>query len=276
MPKDRWDKADIIGKFFSGVVLAVIALMIKTGTDDISAAQGRGDLVRQLIADLTTKDQRTRQDLALIALNRSVGEQTPQLVVEVAERLVLDTMGYSTDRAAAQALGSVAFRILQERDPARADEVRQQLEQQFEQIVSSDSLGRAALRSDPDTSRHPAATAGDSTRRAITDVLARVSSSVVYIQFQGGVQRSVVEELRRRLSGSGFVAPGVERITKPFSSAVRYFHPGDSVLADSAARITRAFLEERGLGVGEFRAQNLAALGSRVPRGQVEVWVSVR
>ena len=104
-PKDLWDKADIVGKLFSGVILALIAFVIKSGADDIAASQRQGELVRSLIADLTTKDQHTRQDLALIALNHSVGEQNPSLVIEIAERLVIDTTGYSSgDRAANQAL----------------------------------------------------------------------------------------------------------------------------------------------------------------------------
>ncbi|MCU0627791.1 MAG: hypothetical protein MUF21_15150 [Gemmatimonadaceae bacterium] len=105
--KDGWDKLDVLGRLVSGVVLAVIAFILKTGADDIAAAQQRGELVRSLITDLTTRDQAARQDIALIALDHSIGERTPQLVVEIAERLASDTTGYAgADRARGQRSGA--------------------------------------------------------------------------------------------------------------------------------------------------------------------------
>lgn len=276
-PRDAWDKADIIGKLFSGVVLAMIAFFVKTGTDDIAAAQHRGELVRSLLADLTTNEQRTRQDLALIALNHSVGAQNPLLVIEIAERLVSDTTGYSAgDRAASQALSSVAFLILQQRDPARADSLTGHLHRRFEAQASSDTAVRAALRSAPDTgSRVPTAGGSDSAARAVNDLLAPLSSGVVFIQFQGALERKVMEKLRGRFSQSGFAAPGVERIATPFVNSVRYFHAEDAALADSAAIITRAFIKDEGLNLPEVRVQNMSERRLRVPRGQIEVWIRV-
>jgi len=277
-PKDLWDKADIVGKLLSGVVLAIIAFVIKSGTDDIAAAQHRGDLVRSLIADLTTKEQRTRQDLALIALNHSVGDQNPTLVIEIAERLVVDTTGYSAgDRAAGQALSSVAFLILQQRDSARAELLKEQLQRRFEVQASSDSTIRSALRSAPDTNSRPVvASVSTNAARAVSDLLAPLSSRVVFIQFQGAVQRQAMEQLRERFSRAGFAAPGVERIATPFSSSVRYFHSEDGALADSVAGITIAFLKDKGLNVTSVPVQNLSRRRLRVPRGQIEVWVSVK
>jgi hypothetical protein len=276
--KDAWDKADILGKLLSGVVLAVIAFVIKSGTDDIAASQQRGELVRSLIADLTTKEQRTRQDLALIALNHSVGDDRPDLVIEIAARLASDTTGYAAgDDAALQALGSVAFQILRQRAPARADSLKEVLQRRFEVQVSSDSTVRAALRSAPDTgSRALPPASGDSAARAASAILAPLSSRVVYIQFQGTIQRAVMEKLRQRFSQTGLAAPGVERIATPFTSSVRYFHPDDRALADSAAALTRAFLRDERVNVPEVPVQDLSARRLRVPRGQIEVWVSVR
>lgn len=273
-PKDRWDKLDIVGKLISGVVLALIAVIIKSGTDRIAAAQHRGELVRALIADLTTKDQRTRQDIALIALDHSVGDDNPQLVIEIAERLVLDTTGYSTaDRAETQTLGSVAFRVLKKRNPARADSLKHELEQRFAAGVSSDSGVRASLRSDPDTSRPLAAK--DSSARAATSLISPVSSNVVFLQFQGNVRREAMERLRKSLDEAGFVAPGVEYIAKPFRSSVRYFYPEDSLQAARAAKISADFLQRERLNAGPVSLQNMSRRGLRVPRGQIEVWLTV-
>lgn len=272
--KDRWDKLDIIGKLISGVVLAVIAVIIKSGTDRIAASQHRGDLVRALIADLTTKDQRTRQDIALIALDHSVGGENPQLVIEIAERLVLDTTGYSAaDRSQESILGSVAFGVLKKRNRARADSLQRAVEQRFASRVSADSGVRASLRSDPDTAR--TLVLKDSSAQFATRLIARFSSSVVFLQFQGGVQRKTMERLRKSLDSAGFVAPGVEYITKPFRSSVRYFHADDSMLAARAAKISANFLQQERLSVESLKLQNLSERGLRVPRGQIEVWLNV-
>lgn len=272
--KDKWDKLDIVGKVISGVVLALIAVIIKSGTDRIAAAQHRGELVRALIADLTTRDQRTRQDIALIALDHSVGDDNPQLVIEIAERLVLDTTGYSTaDRAETQTLGSVAFKVLKKRNPTRADSLKRELEQRFASGVSSDSGVRASLRSDPDTAR-PLATK-DSSAQAATSLIRPVSSNVVFLQFQGKVRREAMERLRKSLDEASFVAPGVEYIAKPFRSSVRYFYPEDSLQAARAAKVTTDFLQKERLNAGLVNLQNMSRRGLRVPRGQIEVWLTI-
>jgi hypothetical protein len=275
--KDAWEKADIVGKLLSSVVLAIIAFVIKAGADNISAAQHQGDLVRSLITDLTTNDQHTRQDLALIALNHSVGDQNPALMIEIAERLVVDTTGYSAGtRASDQALSSIAFHILQQRDAARAESVKAQLQRSFEVQVSSDSLVRATLRSSPDTGLRPGSSfVRDSTVEVASSRLVPLASTVVFIQFRGSVERSLVEQLRDRFSQAGFAAPGVEHISSAFSSSIRYFHAEDAVLADSVARITQAFLQKSLPSVTSVPIQNLSRRSFRVPSGQIEIWISV-
>ena len=41
-----WDKADIFGKIISSVAIAAIALFVKLGSDNITAAQKEGELVQ--------------------------------------------------------------------------------------------------------------------------------------------------------------------------------------------------------------------------------------
>lgn len=271
--KDVWDKADIIGKFFSGVVLAVIALTIKCGTDEIAASQHRGELVRSLIGELTTKNQRTRQDLALIALNHSIGTQNPTLVVEICERLLVDSTGYAAgDGQASQALQSVAYDILRKRDRARADVLKHLIEGRYEVKVTSDPSLRAALRSAPDTAA--ALPVADSAAASANALLAPLASRVVFIQFGGGTTRERMEMLRAQFAAAGFTAPGVEMIDKPFSSAVRYFHAEDSSLAAQAQRVTLDFSRANAINVARLPIENMSRGRFRVPRGQIEVWLN--
>jgi|GEM_PF-6396491 len=85
--KDLGEKLDVVGKLVNVVFLAVIATVIKLGADNIAHSLKRGELVRSLISDLTTQEVKVRQDIALIALNRAIGDSQPELVVEIAEIL---------------------------------------------------------------------------------------------------------------------------------------------------------------------------------------------
>src|SRR5688572_28149518 len=100
MARDFWDKADIIGKLLSGVVLAAIAVVIKLGADNIAMSQREGELVIKVMTDLTDTQQVARQDLALIALNHSVSKRNRQLVIDIAERLLRDTTGLAAGKSA--------------------------------------------------------------------------------------------------------------------------------------------------------------------------------
>jgi hypothetical protein len=99
---------------------------------------------------------------------------------------------------------------------------------------------------------------------------------LVYVQFRGGVSRNLVDELRAELDRLGMLAPGAERITQSsFTSHVSYFHEEDSALATTLAGITRRFFADRNCTLdNDIPLRPLAALRSRVQRGQVEIWVN--
>ena len=266
-----WEKLDIIGKLLSTVLLGFLAFFIKTGTDNIATTQHEGQLVQSLLQDLTTKDQRTRQDLALIALNHAVGDRNPGLVADIAERLVLDTTAQSTgDPTSAQVLGGIAFHILAERDSVRAGTLKRTLQQQFENQVAADSGLRQALRSSADSARPSPVTGRPA---PASELLARVSSRIVFIQYRGTVPESLVTHLRERFRTGGFAAPLPERIATPFTSSIRYFHPGDLELADSVASMISDYLiaahVDHSVPVQEAPMTRL-----RAPEGQIEVWLS--
>lgn len=259
--KDPWDKLDILGRIFSGIVLVVIAMVIKSGSERIAFSMQSGQLVQSLIADLTTQDQQARQDVALLALDHSIGAENPPLVSDIAERLFRDTQ--SRDSARSHALGGVAFRVLEHRAPQRAQLIRDSLES----LVQEE---RATLVSNPDTAmlamqRAPAA----------SELIARVFPSIVYVQFRNEDERSTATALQQALLASGFNVPGVEHVDAQYRNWVRYFHPEDQALAERAARRSEAFLAERG-HVVEFRVQDLSGSGYNPPRGQVELWMNLQ
>ena len=121
--KDFWDKMDVLGRVFAGIVLVGIGFILKTGADSVKQSLETGNLVQTLIEDLTTEG--ARRDVALIALNRSVDEGKRGMVAKIAERLILDIAESESDRQIHQEarLYITALEILDEIDPDRATDL---------------------------------------------------------------------------------------------------------------------------------------------------------
>lgn len=252
--RDIWEKLDVIGKLTSGVFLALIALFVKIGGDQIAASMQTAELVQSLIGDLTTRSEQTRQDIALIALNNAIGERDSRLVSEIAERLFLDLK-------TSDATGSVAFAVLKERNPQRAGELLARL--------TPDTLGRKELRTDPDVSKY--------SRETVTpqaQLLSRAYSTVVYIQFRGETGRPLAEGLRSLLKEKGYYAPGVERVDKKFPNNIRYFHPEDQLNAQAVREVVERYLKEQGHSLS-LQVQNFSQGSYKVPNGHLEIWLNL-
>ncbi len=119
--RDFLGKLDVIGKLLSTVVLAAIALFLKDGaaevqkaSEDVASALRKGQLVQSLVSDLATKQDTVRQDLALIALDRSTTKDDNDLVDEIAEEILVNQPTSGTY------FGRTPFRIIERRDPQRA------------------------------------------------------------------------------------------------------------------------------------------------------------
>jgi len=96
---------------------------------------------------------------------------------------------------------------------------------------------------------------------------------IVYIQFRGGVARSVLEALRSELNEGGYSAPGTERIARDFTSGVYFFHENDRGLAQGVASRSEAFLRERGCAV-TLPLKHVPSFASTSKAHQVELWVN--
>ena len=148
------------------------------------------------------------------------------------------------------------------------DSVRKQLR------VASDSLVRAQTQlttygavvrqQSPVLAQEAAKVALDSARTA----------RVVYIQFRGTLSRATANALRGRLNGSGFNAPGVERIDRVFGNSVRYFHAEDADAARELAQAASAFFAAQRCPAA-FPPQDMTARGASVPIGQLEIWINL-
>ncbi|MBV4507279.1 hypothetical protein HU751_020835 [Pseudomonas sp. BW13M1] len=93
---------------------------------------------------------------------------------------------------------------------------------------------------------------------------------LVYIQFQGGLSRSLINELRKSLEAQNYSAPGAERLAGEYNPLVKYFHPKDEQDAVALLKSTEAFFLSKGCPIQLRAVQAQAA--TTTP--SLELWLS--
>lgn len=68
---------------------------------------------------------------------------------------------------------------------------------------------------------------------------------LVYIQFQGSLNRSLINELRTSLEAKGYSTPGAERREDDYRNQVKFFREEDAEAATALARSTEQFFASK-------------------------------
>jgi hypothetical protein len=92
---------------------------------------------------------------------------------------------------------------------------------------------------------------------------------LVYIQFQGDLSRSLINELRKNLENQSYSAPGAERVAGEYKALVKYFHPEDEQAAASLIKFTEAFFLSKGCPLHLRAIQAQAAMTTPA----LELWL---
>ncbi|TRU52492.1 MAG: hypothetical protein EWV91_03515 [Microcystis aeruginosa Ma_QC_Ca_00000000_S207] len=98
------------------------------------------------------------------------------------------------------------------------------------------------------------------------------TQGIVYIQFQGSLERNSMKQLAKLYQQKGFQAPGVERIAGNYRNEVRYFNPSDAELASQVATIAQNFFAQKSCPIENIKLQQLTN-NNNVPKGQIELWI---
>ncbi|NCR53145.1 MAG: hypothetical protein GPJ10_06845 [Microcystis aeruginosa L211-07] len=98
------------------------------------------------------------------------------------------------------------------------------------------------------------------------------TQGIVYIQFQGSLERNSMKQLAKLYQQKGFQAPGVERIAGDYRNEVRYFNPSDAELASQVATIAQNFFAQKSCPIENIKLQKLTN-NNNVPKGQIELWI---
>jgi hypothetical protein len=144
--RDVWDKITIFSSFFSLVVLGGLTFWLNQKTEGIQSQVEilktniqTAQLVKQLLDDLQSPE--SRRDIALIALNRTIADKDEssnnnKMVAEIAMQTYKETLkrlisDYNKKRIDLEDLKKdpsfqdtfIAYQIVNERDPSKADEL---------------------------------------------------------------------------------------------------------------------------------------------------------
>jgi hypothetical protein len=265
--RDIWDKADLLTKILSAVVLLWFTVVVKDGTEDIATAMRKGELVQRLIGDLTASpDAQIRQDLAIIALDGSVrveDSEESDMVAAIVDKLFESRVITTAEKLT----NDTAFQVLRKRSPVRAAAVQQRMVNtvslpEVRQKIISPATPEAGEPPPASSEAVPEATAA-----------ATVFANMLYIQFQGALTRETINELRGIYQQEGLGTPAAERLAGKYKSSVRYFHDADGTKANEVADRATSFFEGQKCPL-KFEVEQISSLRARVPMGQLELWIN--
>ena len=97
-----------------------------------------------------------------------------------------------------------------------------------------------------------------------------VRRRLVYVQFQGSLDRTLINELRTTLEGASYSAPGAERLSGDYRSMVKYFRPEDASDAAALQKVTEDFFAAKGCPI-QLRTIQAQASTTAPP---LEIWLS--
>lgn len=292
-PPTFWDKFNIVNSFISSVVLVAIPLVIKVGADRIAQSLETGRIIQQLLSDLSSAEVKTRQDIALVALDAALPppktcwvlglwgcrlqENTPDQVVDIAVIVLKDLKTESTQAAeiikrrrpqtgselvrqvvSQAAIAQVPSAVDAPATPPSADQAARTAEaaQVAADILTSPAVtGSSPPPSDPSQTRPP------------VDNPDLAGVRLVYIQYR--TDKAQAEALKDLLQAQGVVVPGIEQINGIRENSIRYASAAEQRAAE---RLQQAI--EQNSSVRFEQLINLKTANYQAPRGQFEVWLS--
>jgi hypothetical protein len=118
----------------------------------------------------------------------------------------------------------------------------------------------------------------DELRRALAEQTSQVQATrpellkkrLVYVQFQGRLNRALINDLRTSIESGGFSAPGAELREEDYKNHVKFFRTEDGEAAAALARLTEKFFESKGCPI-QLSVRQAKAASSTPP---LELWIA--
>lgn len=269
--KSFWDILDIISKFTTGFLLVVIAFVLDIGSKRIAQSNEESKIIQSLIEDLTTKQQESRNDVALLSLEKYLIpkadkkslETNKSYIKEVAETILKQRIH---DDSSFSLESSIPFKILNKYDSAEANLIFTEYSEN--KIDTSKIINQSVpLTATAVNNLQPLAQSKNATE---ANVISSFKKKLCYIQYNNAAAAGKVKRFQDTLKSKQWVAPGIQFIEGNYNNTVKYFNTDDLPLAQRCADLAKASFNT------DFKILPAFSPKYKVPKGQIEVWVNVK
>lgn len=277
MPKDKWDKFDILFKSF---VLGLIPIVIGVAASNVADSLKRGQLIQSLVATLSEPD--SKRDISLVALNEAIKvrekcflyllackpDTDNDPVSQIAILLIRSSIEEAKVKNQQPRELAVAKHILtrsKRADPEFYDREFGFLKNSVQSKARSSVTGAAGS---PEQVSESANLSQALATLAPTSSLPQALEGIRLVFIQYEKQDDLAKRIQQSLSNNNVSAPGIEQVQGIQGASIRYSGPADHAVAKNL----QTFLEAK-VGIKISNLVDLSQSGYRVPRGQLEIWV---
>lgn len=267
--KGFWDILDILSKFITGFVLIVIAFLVDIGSKRIAQSNEESKIIQSLIEDLTTKQEESRNDVALLSLEKYLMSKQDEkncttnkaYIIDVSETLlkqrVRDDSSFSLE-------SSIPYKIWNKYDSVSAAAFfadYYETKKGTSKIINNNSVITAMAL---DTIQ-PITQSKNATEAS---VISSFNKKICYIQYNNKENMAAVSNFQAALKLTNWIAPGIDYVGGNYNNTVKYFNEEDKVLAEKAAATAK-----KNFNAG-FQLVPILNTKYKVPKGQIEVWIN--
>jgi hypothetical protein len=268
-PKSFWDILDILSKFTTGFLLVVIAFVLDIGSKRIAQSNEESKIIQSLIADLTTKQEESRNDVALLSLEKYLMsnaddkkfQMNKAYITEVAETILRQRIH---DDSSFSLESSIPYRILNKYDTISATLVLAEYTQN-KRDTSTAYKNKGPLTALALDTIQPIAQSKNATEAS---VISSFNKKFCYIQYNNQQSEDAVRNFQKALKTKNWIAPGIEYIEGNYNNTVKYFNDEDKALAQRAADLAKASFNSN------FQIIPVLSSKYKVPKGQLEIWIN--
>ena len=267
--KSFWDILDILSKFTTGFLLVVIAFVLDIGSKRIAQSNEESKIIQSLIEDLTTRQQESRNDVALLSLEKYLITKTDNknleankaYIKEVAETILKQRIH---DDSSFSLESSIPFKIVNKYDTAEANLIFTEYSENkidTSKIINQNiPLTAAAV-----NNLQPLAQSKNATE---ANVISSFKKKLCYIQYNDAADAIKVRKFQETLKSKQWIAPGVQFVEGNYNNIVKYFNADDLQLAQRCAALAKASFNT------DFKIVPILSSKYKVPTGQLEVWIN--
>ena len=276
--RNNWlDYIDIATKLVVGLILAVATFFINTNNDlqkrnndlkqqEINNNLKDGDFTKSLMQELVARDTAgyLHRDIALIVLDRTVGDQDPKLIASIGYCLVSDYVQNNAKNANKTTMQTI-LSIIKERDTATYNKINAlwASTNSDKHVIDESSVKiNAAVKKNLDTNIVSLISEDKLDKLTLFS-----SKATVFMQINNSVDSTKNKALKclDMLKNAGFITPGIETITSfRFPDRIKYFYDEDLKFAEKIqAKIYASFKDSIVL-----EKQN----NPKARQGIIEIW----